>query len=414
MQAVAAIARQRRRAEVEKASAAQAAQRPMLASSEAEATAKRVLEEGTQLFEALQRDQDTLARSTAGLNRLTALVRRLESTSLNEAPKADKAADGSDVRVAQLPPRVRLGIDRPTQASSQKLKEREGSVSSFTSSEASPFGPVVTLDAAEAVLSMPLGQAENLERRLRFTYRSHGMSPYMVRLKRESIRLTRQVDKFSLLNRKLRDSITELRRQRTHLRVARDTVQGENDGRMEELQQAMGVALAATRTRESLEERRDTLARQLQSMEESFRHEWEVTVSRLDKELLGIRTSDAVKSPSPVVKAAAAAKAEATKSVMKKKLAKTRWKVLRDKQGMAKVESELVKYEAMFLDLTQMLEVANVDELVTAFMEKYECLRRVHLSCLHLEATGPHVRWLRAGKTATMNWEPPFCSITRQ
>ena len=65
-----------------------------------------------------------------------------------------------------------------------------------------------------------------------------------------------------------------------------------------------------------------------------------------------------------------AKRSEANKTVLKKKLAKTRWKVLRDKQGMAKVESELVKYEAMFLDLTQMLEVADVTELVNAFLTK--------------------------------------------
>lgn len=44
---------------------------------------------------------------------------------------------------------------------------------------------------------------------------------------------------------------------------------------------------------------------------------------------------------------------------------------MRDKAGMKKVESELVKYEAMFLDLTKMLDVADVTELVNAFLAKY-------------------------------------------
>lgn len=109
-----------------------------------------------------------------------------------------------------------------------------------------------------------------------------------------------------------------------------------------------------------------------------------------------------------------AKRSEATKTVLKKKLAKTRWKVLRDKQGMAKVESELVKYEAMFLDLTQMLEVADVTELVNAFLFKcvpphpvagrYVMLaRRGHSLVAPL---APRACPRRAEKHGMTSWEP--------
>ena len=75
-------------------------------------------------------------------------------------------------------------------------------------------------------------------------------------------------------------------------------------------------------------------------------------------------------------------KVEAKKTVLKKKLAMTRWRVLRDKTGMQKTNEELAKYESMFLDLTQILEVTNVSQLVDAFIEKYVRALPFHLACI--------------------------------
>lgn len=301
MQTVAAIARARKAEERTRAAAKQAAQEPMVATNEAEATVRKVLQEGTVLFEAVQRDRDTLLRSNAALDKLRRLVKKLEGAGASDDLQASTTAStlvaSSRVKLAAAGSKNPL-IPKPLSvASTPGPLKRTSSIAAD-----SPFGPVVAQDGATAVLNMPLGQAEQLERKLRFTYRSRGMSPYMVRLEKESIRVTRQVDKFMMLNRHLRDGITRLRRHREQLRVGREKVDEENRQRVEKLKEALEAAAEATKQRTALVEERDALVQELQDVHDSFRKEWGDVVTKLDMAIQGTEPPAPDKPKTPPVR----------------------------------------------------------------------------------------------------------------
>lgn len=301
MQTVAAIARARKAEERTRAAAKQAAQEPMVATNEAEATVRKVLQEGTVLFEAVQRDRDTLLRSNAALDKLRRLVKKLEGAGASDDLQASATAStlvaSSRVKLAAAGSKNPLIPKPPSVASTPGPLKRTSSIAAD-----SPFGPVVAQDGATAVLNMPLGQAEQLERKLRFTYRSRGMSPYMVRLEKESIRVTRQVDKFMMLNRDLRDGITRLRRHREQLRVGREKVDEENRQRVEKLKEALEAAAEATKQRTALVEERDALVQELQDVHDSFRKEWGDVVTRLDMAIQGTEPPAPDKPKTPPVR----------------------------------------------------------------------------------------------------------------
>ena len=259
----------------------------MIATNEAEATIRKVLQEGTVLFEQLQRDQDALLRSRQALEKLRKHVQRLEGQAASAPPPdtVEKPRPKVDPP-AQDRPKFSLPLNMPP-AAAQSAPSVD-SAANEVAAAATPFGPAVAKDAAAAVLGMPLGEAEQLERKLKFAFRSAGMSPYMVRLEKETIRLTRQVDKFLLLNKKLREEITELRRHRLQLQVGVDQVEAENSVALTKLQAAIDEAAAATESRKQLQSEKAKLEAELHEVEVGFRKDWGTVVEALDQEIMGM------------------------------------------------------------------------------------------------------------------------------